>query len=235
MTGKIHSFQSLGTLDGPGVRFVVFLHGCNLHCGYCHNIDVCRGDFQEFTPEEVFEKILRCKAYFGPDGGVTVSGGEPLLQADFVAALLKLCKENGIHTALDTSGSVWNEDVQEVLSFCDLVLLDIKMTDDYSYRTHIGCGIDTPLSFLGALEKREIPCWIRHVVVGGLNDTEEDAVRLKNLISGKTCVQKVELLPFRKLCMQKYENMGLNFPFASYHEPNADILKQCNQILNGSK
>ena len=235
MTGKIHSFQSLGTLDGPGVRFVVFLHGCNLHCGYCHNIDVCRGEFSEFTPENVMEKILRCKDYFGPDGGVTVSGGEPLLQAGFAASLLKLCRENGIHTALDTSGSVWNEDVQKALTFCDLVLLDLKMTDDRSYRTHIGCGIDAPLSFLEELEKRQIPCWIRHVVVGGLNDTEETIFRLKALISGKTCVQKTELLPFRKLCAQKYESMGLAFPFASYREPDWNTMNQFNQVLNGGK
>lgn len=234
MTGKIHSFQSLGTLDGPGVRFVVFLHGCNLHCGYCHNIDVCRGEFFELTPEDVMEKILRCKDYFGQNGGVTLSGGEPLLQAEFAAALLRLCKENGIHTAVDTSGSVWNESVQKALAFCDLVLLDIKMTDDRSYRTHIGCGINAPLAFLNELEARQIPCRIRHVTVGGLNDTVESILRLKSLISGKTCVQKTELLPFRKLCAQKYENMGLSFPFAAYREPDDNTMNRLNQALHGS-
>ena len=235
MTGKIHSFQSLGTLDGPGVRFVVFLHGCNLHCGYCHNIDVCRGDFNEFTPEEILEKILRCKAYFGQNGGVTVSGGEPLLQAEFVTALLKLCKKNGIHTALDTSGSILTDGALKLLDFCDLVLLDIKMTDDLSYRTHIGCGMNAPLSFLDELEKRQIPCWVRHVVVGGLNDTAENILRLKSLLSDKTCVQKVELLPFRKLCAQKYETMGIPFPFVSYHQPETDTMKKLNEVLNGGK
>lgn len=232
MTGKIHSFQSLGTLDGPGVRFVVFLHGCNLRCGYCHNIDVCQGDFFELTPERIIEKILRYKDYFGANGGVTVSGGEPLMQPEFTAALLKLCKENGIHTVLDTSGSIWNESVQKVLSFCDMVLLDIKMTDDISYRTHIGCGIDAPLFFLKELERRQIPCWIRHVIIGGLNDTEENILRLKAIASDKTCVQRTELLPFRKLCAQKYESMGLEFPFASYSEPDIGVMKQLNQILN---
>ena len=214
---------------------MVFLHGCNLHCGYCHNIDVCRGDFNEFTPEEILEKILRCKAYFGQNGGVTVSGGEPLLQAEFVTALLKLCKKNGIHTALDTSGSILTDGALKLLDFCDLVLLDIKMTDDHSYRTHIGCGMNAPLSFLDELEKRQIPCWVRHVVVGGLNDTAENILRLKSLLSDKTCVQKVELLPFRKLCAQKYETMGIPFPFVSYHQPETDTMKKLNEVLNGGK
>lgn len=232
MTGNIHSFQSMGTLDGPGVRFVVFLHGCNLHCGYCHNIDVCRGEFTIYTPEAVMEKILRCRDYFGPQGGVTVSGGEPLLQAPFVAALFRLCKEHGIHTALDTAGTLQNEAVMQVLDLCDLVLLDLKMTDDKSYHTHIGCGLEAPLAFLETLEQRKIPCWIRHVVVGGLNDTEADITALKALVSDKTCVEKIELLPFRKMCAQKYESMHIPFPFASFSEPDALTMEKLNKTLN---
>lgn len=231
MTGKIHSFQSLGTLDGPGVRFIAFMHGCPLHCGYCHNIDVCRGEFQEFTPEDVVEKVLRYREYFGKDGGITVSGGEPLLQAEFVGKLFSLCKDHGIHTALDTSGCILNADVMQILENCDLVLLDLKMTNDNDYRVHIGCGIDAPLAFLDELEKRKIPCWIRHVVVGGLNDTEENICALRDRLKEKTCIKKIELLPFKKLCEQKYQRMGIPFPFARFHEPTQEKMKQLNELL----
>lgn len=231
MTGKIHSFQSLGTLDGPGVRYVVFMHGCNLRCGYCHNPDVCHGEFTEYTAEEVFEKIKRYQSYFGTDGGVTVSGGEPLLQADFVRELFTLCKQVGIHTALDTAGSLWSEEIASMLSVCDLVLLDLKMTDEESYQKHIGCSLSAPLTFLEELTKRNIPCWIRHVVVSGLNDTKENIEKLKSLISGKTNIQKIELLPFRKLCSQKYDSMGMPFPFAEFAETSTDTIQNLYQLL----
>lgn len=232
MMGKIHSFQSLGTLDGPGVRFVTFMHGCPLRCGYCHNIDVCKGSFTEMSPEDVLHKVLNYKDYFGESGGITVSGGEPLMQAEFVYTLFKLCKENDIHTVLDTSGCIWNDKVAKVLDFCDLVLLDIKMTDDLSYKTHIGCSIKAPLFFLDELEKRNIPCWIRHVVVGGLNDNEENILRLKEIIGKKNCVQKKELLPFKKMCTQKYEILKIPFPFENFIEPSQDTIAHLDKILN---
>ena len=232
MIGKIHSFQSFGTLDGPGIRFVVFMHGCNLNCGYCHNIDVCRGEYEEYTPDDVMQKILRYREYFGQDGGVTVSGGEPLLQAEFVSELFELCKKNNINTALDTSGSILNENVKKVLEVTDLVLLDIKMTDDDAYRTYIGCGMDTPLKFLSLLDEMQKDCWIRHVVVGGLNDTEEDAKKLKKIIKDKKSVKRVEILPFKKLCVQKYENMNIPFPFLKFNEPDKDTIKLFKNILS---
>ncbi len=227
----MHSFQSLGTVDGPGVRFIVFLHGCNLHCGYCHNPDVCHGDFTEYTAEEVFEKAKRYQSYFGIDGGITVSGGEPLLQAGFVKELFTLCKNEGIHTVLDTSGSVWNQEISELLPLCDLVLLDLKMTDEESYQTHIGCSLDAPLAFLEQLEQQSIPCWIRHVVVAGLNDTEQNILSLKKLTEGKRCIQKIELLPFRKICIQKYKSMNRSFPFSHYAETNEDTITALQTYL----
>ncbi len=231
MIGKIHSFQSLGTLDGPGVRFVAFLHGCHLHCGYCHNVDVCRGNYTEYSPREIAEKAMRYQEYFGQEGGITLSGGEPLLQSEFVAETFRLCKKSGIHTALDTSGSIWNESVNAVLDNCDLVLLDLKMTTDEDYQKLIGCPLSAPLSFLEKLEERKIPCWIRHVVVGGLNDTKENINRLKELLQGKSCVQKIELLPFHKMCEAKYKNMGLPFPFAQFSEPSKERMQELNKLL----
>ncbi len=231
MTGKIHSFQSLGTLDGPGVRFVVFLHGCHLHCGYCHNIDVCHGDYTEYSPHEIVETALRYQEYFGNEGGITLSGGEPLLQSEFVAETFRLCKKSGIHTVLDTSGSIWNISTDAVLNNCDLVLLDLKMTTEEEYQKHIGCPLSSPLFFLERLEERKIPCWIRHVVVGGLNDTTENINRLTELIQGKSCVQKIELLPFHKMCEVKYKNMGRPFPFAQFNEPSKEKINELNNFL----
>lgn len=232
MIGKIHSFQSLGTLDGPGVRFVIFMHGCNLKCGYCHNIDVCRGEYNEYTPYDVMHKILRYKDYFGEKGGVTVSGGEPLLQAEFLEELFELCKKHNIHTALDTSGSIWSESVKKVLALTDLVLLDIKMTDDDDYRKFIGCGMDLPISFLNFLDKMKIDCWIRHVVVGGLNDTEGDARKLKQLIGVKDCVKRIDILPFKKVCSQKYADMNIPFPFSKFDEPDRDTIKLFEYVMS---
>lgn len=232
MKGKIHSFQSLGTLDGPGVRFVVFLHGCHLHCGYCHNIDVCRGDYTEFSPQEMMERVLRYRDYFGETGGITVSGGEPLLQSEFVTELFRLCQQEHIHTALDTSGSIINDAAKQVLEYCDLVLLDLKMANDEDYRHYIGCPLSIPLAFLDLLEQKSIPCWIRHVVVGGLNDNEQNIKRLKSMLKGKKSVQKIELLPFQKLCASKYQALGLTFPFEQYKTPSQDCIARFYQILN---
>lgn len=228
MKGRIHSYQSMGTLDGPGVRFVVFMQGCKLRCGYCHNPDTWKmGEGLEVSPEEVLERALRYKNYFGTEGGITVSGGEALLQAEFVAELFILCRESGIHTALDTSGSVWNEEVKRLLHVTDLVLLDIKMTDEEGYQKYIGCSLKEVLFFLDELQSRKIDTWVRQVIVPGLNDRSENIERLNGLIAGHTCVKKVELLPFRKLCKEKYERMELPFPFDRYPEGTA---KQVSEL-----
>ncbi|MDY4976659.1 MAG: pyruvate formate-lyase-activating protein [Clostridia bacterium] len=232
MKGNIHSFQSLGTLDGPGVRFVVFLHGCPLHCGYCHNIDVCRGDYQQYTPHEVLTRLLHYREYFGDEGGVTLSGGEPLLQSEFAAELFYLCKQQGISTVLDTSGCLWSSSAEQVLAYCDLVLLDLKMTKEEDYQREIGCSLTAPLFFLEQLEQRKIPCWIRHVVVEGLNDRPENIRALRALTQGKQCVQKIELLPFRKLCASKYQMLGIPFPFQHFSETSQKTIEELNQILN---
>lgn len=231
MKGKIHSFQSLGTLDGPGVRFVVFMHGCNLHCGYCHNIDVCVGDYVEYTPLEIYEKVIRYKEYFSCDGGITVSGGEPLLQAEFLNELFDICKKNGINTVLDTSGSIWNDSVDNLLDKTDLVLLDIKMTMDEDYINHIGCSLDLPLNFLKKIQEKGKRCWIRYVVVEGLNDSLEDIKRLKELLLEFKCIDKIELLPFKKICQTKYDSMNVEFPFSKYPETSSETIEKLYKLL----
>ncbi len=232
MTGQIHSFQSLGTVDGPGVRFVVFLQGCNLRCGCCHNPDTWQiGTGNAFSPEQVLQKVLRCRSYFGKDGGVTVSGGEPLLQADFVRELFALCKQEGIHTCLDTSGSIQNDSVKELLAVTDRVLLDIKYTSDELYRRHVGCPIDKPLAFLADLNERRIPTTLRQVTIPTLNDTQENVLALRVIADAHACVDKIELLPFRKICEVKYQSMGIPFAFADIHEPSKECMERLNKLI----
>lgn len=218
--GYIHSLQSMGTLDGPGVRFVVFMQGCPLRCGYCHNPDTWNmADYKIVAaPEEIFEKISRYRNYFGEDGGVTVSGGEALLQSEFVAGLFALCRNAGIHTCLDTSGCIWNEKTEELLRVTDLVLLDVKMTSEEDYARYTKGSLMQTMFFLEQLEKLEIPTWIRHVVVPGFNDDEEDKKKLGDLLRGFTCIRRTDMLPFRKLCKEKYEKLGIEFPFDQYEE-----------------
>lgn len=232
MTGFIHSFQSLGAADGPGIRFVIFMQGCNLRCGCCHNPDTWEcGKGNEFSSKEVFEKVKRYKEYFGKDGGVTVSGGEPLLQADFVSELFMLCKADGINTCLDTSGSIINDDVLLLLDECDRVLLDIKYTDEESYKKYVGCSISKPLEFLDILQKKGIPTWLRQVIIPTLTDNEENIVKLREIAGSHSCVEKVELLPFRKICKSKYDNMGIEFPFEKYNTPDKETIDRLYKTL----
>lgn len=230
--GLVHSFQSLGTVDGPGVRFVVFMAGCALRCGCCHNPDTW--DMSAGTPytaEEIVARAERYREYYGKDGGITVSGGEPLLQADFVRRLFSLCHERGLHTCLDTSGSVLDDGVLALLDECDRVLLDLKYTNDADYRAYVGCGIDTPLRFLRALDERHIPTTVRQVIIPTLNDTEGGVRELKRLTAPYKCVTGIELLPFRKLCSVKYEQMGLSFPFGHLPEPAREKMAALEAVL----
>lgn len=233
MTGEVHSFQSLGTLDGPGIRFVVFLQGCNLRCGCCHNPDTwdC-GAGTQYTPEDILQKALRFREYFGSQGGITVSGGEPLLQAGFVAELFRLCHENGINTCLDTSGSLLNEEVKGLLSLCDRVLLDVKYTRGEDYLRHVGCSMEKPLQFLDYLDEQHIPVTLRQVIIPSLNDGEENILRLRDIARAHNCVDKVELLPFRKICQVKYDEMGIPFPFAHLPEPTKEQMARLEELLN---
>lgn len=230
--GIVHSIQSLGTVDGPGVRFVVFLKGCNLRCGCCHNPDTWKcDDGARYTAKEIVDKAVRYKEYFGKEGGITLSGGEPLLQADFAREAFALCHKAGINTCLDTSGSILNDSVKALLYETDRILLDIKYTTEELYREYVGCGIDAPLAFLSYAEGLGIPVTLRQVIIPTLNDSKESIRALKKIADGHSCVDKVELLPFRKICQVKYDNLGISFPFAHLPEPDQDTMIKLNAIL----
>ncbi len=231
--GRINSIQSLGTLDGPGIRFVVFTQGCNLRCGCCHNPDTWDlKDGDEISAEELVNKAIRYKSYFGADGGVTVSGGEPILQPEFVSEFFKLCHISGINTCLDTSGSILNDKVKELLKHTDRVLLDIKYTDDADYKKYAGCYIEAPLEFLNYLNSINIPVTIRQVIIPTLNDSEDNIIKLKDIARKFPCVEKIELLPFKKICKVKYDNLGIKFPFADLPVPEKSTMDKLNLILN---
>lgn len=220
--GRIHSIQSLGTVDGPGVRFVAFLSGCPLRCSCCHNPDTRELEGgTEISAWELAEKAERFRSYFGEKGGVTLSGGEPLCQAEFADAFFEICLERGIGTCLDTSGYRLDEEVKKLLSHCGRVLLDIKYTSDVLYRQHVGMPLSNALEFLGYLNLQGIPTTVRQVVIPGVNDTDENYLALKEIIETHHCVDSIELLPFRKICQVKYDAMGLKFPFEDI--PEADV------------
>ena len=232
ITGRIHSFQSLGTVDGPGIRFVVFMQGCNLRCSCCHNPDTWDCDAGTvYTPSDVVAKAERFREYFGEQGGITVSGGEPLLQADFVREVFTLCHEKGINTCLDTSGCILNDSVKSLLAETDRVLLDIKYDNEDSYRRYVGCSLSKPLEFLSYLNEKNIPVTLRQVVIPTINDNDDSILFLKDLREKYPCIDKTELLPFRKICQVKYDDMGLDFPFKDIPAAGREDVKKLEQLL----
>lgn len=232
MKGRVHSIQTLGTLDGPGVRFVVFVQGCCLRCACCHNPDTWdMTGGKEYSPEEIVVRAKRYKEYFGEKGGITFSGGEPLLQADFVRKTFELCHDAGINTCLDTAGCLLNDGVLSLLDVTDRVLLDVKYTDAEKYRKYVGCEFSDVLGFLGMLEKKKIPTTLRQVIIPTLNDSRENMLRLKEIVEKYSVIDGVELLPFRKICVTKYESMGIEFPLADVPTPTDDDMSLLYDFL----
>ena len=216
MEGRVHSLQSLGTVDGPGLRYVVFLQGCPLRCAYCHNPDTWDpAGGAVMGTEELVEKILRCRPYFGTEGGVTVSGGEPLLQAEFVTQLFARLKREGVHTALDTSGAGDLGKAPALLEVTDLVLLDLKFPTEEGYRQHCRGSLGQTEAFAALVAEKQVPLWVRHVVAPGLNDTLEDMAAVKSWAQRQPTLEKIEWLPFHNLCLEKYQQLGVPFPLAN--------------------
>lgn len=232
MMGRVHSIQSLGTVDGPGVRFVVFLSGCNLRCKCCHNPDTWdQNSGKEYTAEEIVDKAKRFKEYFGNEGGITLSGGEPLLQSEFAWEVFALAKKEGINTCLDTSGSVINDKTDDLLNVADRILLDIKYTNDKQYKENVGCTLSSVLDFLKLADKKKIPVTIRQVIIPTVNDNEENILKLKKIKEEYKCVDKIELLPFKKICQIKYDNLKLEFPFGNKKEPTKEQMEKLQNLL----
>lgn len=232
MKGRIHSFQSMGAVDGPGIRFVVFMQGCPLRCVYCHNPDTWDPDGgEEYDVDEVVEKILRFRPYFGENGGVTVSGGEPLMQWEFVAALFKRLKEYRIHTALDTSGIGNFDGARCVLKETDLVLCDLKFASEGDYASYCGGSLGQVRTFLDLADELEVPVLVRHVVVPGLTDSREKICRITEMAQTCRSLAGIELLPFRKICIAKYEAMGIPFPLADTEECSAALIEELRQYF----
>lgn len=227
MKGFVNSFQSMGAVDGPGLRFVVFTQGCPLHCPYCHNPETQSAGGTAYTAEEIVQKVLRYRPYFGEEGGVTVSGGEPLLQPEFVTELFSMLHKEGIHTALDTSGAGNLEQAAEVLQYTDLVLCDLKFSSEDAYRTHCGGSLAQTLRFMELTEQKKIPMWIRHVVAPGLTDTPESIRAIQHLGQRFSNVVKFEWLPFKNICKVKYDKLQVTFPMGdspSYSQAQVDAL-----------
>lgn len=239
MIGNIHSFESFGTVDGPGIRFVVFMQGCPMRCKYCHNPDTWQLDAgKNYSAEEVLKEVLKYKNYIA-GGGVTVTGGEPLMQIQFVKELFKLLKENGIHTALDTSGITFNQADQkcverhaQLLKYTDLVLLDIKHIDDGEHKNLTGLSNKNVLDFARYLSETGKDMWIRHVLVPDVTDKDEYLLELKRFINGLKTVKKVEVLPYHTMGEVKYRKLGINYPLKDVTPPAKDRIENAKRILN---
>ena len=233
ITGKIHSFESFGTVDGPGIRFVVFAQGCPLRCLYCHNPDTWdtgKGKI-EMTPEELIAEVVRYKNFIQKKGGVTFTGGEPLLQAAFVRDFFTLCQQEQLHTALDTSGCLLNESVKELLNVTDLVLLDVKSIDAAEYK-HLTSGVlGHTLEFLDYLQQIGKTTWLRHVLVPQLTDNDERLHQLATYLKRYSVVEKVELLPYHKLGIFKYEALGMVDPLANTESLSHERLQHARDIF----
>ena len=219
MDGFIHSVESFGTVDGPGVRFVVFCQGCPMRCKYCHNPDTWEtGKGMRMSPGEILSQYARNKAFYA-HGGITVTGGEPLLQIDFLLELFTLARAQGIHTCIDTSGatyregnSAYNEKLDALMAVTDLVMLDIKHIDGDAHRALTGLPNEGVLAFARYLERKNVPLWIRHVLVPGITDDEGALTRLGEFIGGLRNLKALDVLPYHTMGEVKYQQLGIPYP-----------------------
>lgn len=226
MIGNIKQIETMGLVDGPGVRVVIFMQGCSLRCLYCHNPEMWEYSKQtEYTKDELLKIILKYKNYFGEYGGVTFSGGEPLSQPEFLIEILKLCKENNINTCLDTAGVGNIKYYDEILKYTDLVIFDIKAIDKEKYKYITKAPIDKSLEFLNFCQSKNKRMWIRSVIVPGINDTDEYINELGNFIKSLKNIEKVELLPYHKMAIPKYEKLEIVYPLGNTTAMSLDKIK----------
>lgn len=232
MKGYIHSFESFGTKDGPGIRFVLFMQGCPLRCLYCHNPDTwnIKNYKHEVSAKEVFEEVWKVKGFI-KNGGVTISGGEPFLQCDFILEFFKLCKENEIHTAIDTSGYILNDKVKNILEYTDLVLLDIKHINPESYKRVTSRSLEPTLLFFDYLKEINKPVWLRYVLVPDLTDNIEDIHEWAKYVSKYKNVERVDVLPFHQMGIHKWEEANIKYSLADTRTPSKEEIETVEQIF----
>lgn len=236
--GHIHSVESFGSADGPGVRYIVFLKGCNMRCQYCHNPDTWAKDGGELmTPEEVLKKALRYKTYWKEKGGITVSGGEALLQIDFVTELFRLAKEKGVNTCLDTSGNPFSLEepfkskFDELMKYADLFMLDIKHMDDAAHRKLTGQTNQNILEMAAYLSDHGKAMWIRHVLVPGITTEEDELHRLRSFLDTLKTVERVEVLPYHTLGVFKWKELGIPYQLEGVDPPTKEQIDRAKEIL----
>lgn len=234
MIGRIHSFESLGAVDGPGIRFIIFMQGCSLKCKFCQNRDTWDiNGGTEYTVDEIYNKVMRYRNYIMPNGGVTISGGEPLLQAEFLVELFKRLKKEKIHTCIDTSGNVALTDkIKELIELTDLFLLDIKCINDEICKDLTGVSNKNELEFAKYLSEIGKDVWIRQVLVPGITDDENDLKELSKFIKSLNNVKKIEILKYHDLGNFKWEKLNLEYPLKRYRTANNADVKRAKEIMN---
>lgn len=231
MKGYIHSYETFGTKDGPGIRFVLFTQGCPLRCLYCHNPDTWNKQDAKhvFTPQEVFDEFYKVRNFVC--GGITVSGGEPMLQPEFVLELFKICKEHNVHTAIDTSGIYLNDKVKEVLNYTDLVLLDIKHINPEKYKNLTTAELNATLRFMDYLTEINKPVWLRYVLVPGYTDDETDLEEWAKYASQFNNVERVDILPFHQMAIHKWEELNKEYKLKDVNAPSLEEINKATDIF----
>lgn len=240
VTGNIHSVESFGTVDGPGIRYVVFMQGCPLRCKYCHNVDTrAIGTGKNISVEQIISELKDYLPFIqASHGGITVSGGEPLLQMPFLTELFQACKKLGVHTAIDTSGVCYSDSphfrssFEKLAAVTDLVLLDIKEIDPERHKQLTGLTNRNILAFARWLSEKKLPIWIRHVLVPGVTDSEEDLSNLGAFINSLDNVARVELLPYHTMGIYKWENLGIDYPLKGIQPPTAKQMERAQLLLS---
>ncbi len=232
--GKIHSVETCGTVDGPGIRYVIFFKGCPLRCVYCHNPDTWSGgESKTVSVSELFSDIKNYQDFMRfSGGGVTVTGGEPLVQSDFIYELFKLCRQNNIHTVVDTSGNIFNESVKKVFEYTDLVLLDIKAFSDDIFKRVTGKSIENTLLFAKWLDENNIDTWVRFVFVPTVNDDFDDIEKMADYVKGLKNVSRVEVLPFHKMGEYKWEELNLDYELKDVLPPKKEDIERVKKIFS---